>query len=111
MRPLLGQQLRREASFQVAQGQLALPLLLLPPRPARPLPRLLIFFPHLQIPGLVAGGDPRHFDLAAAQAAAQAGGGDFLVLRLQLLVDMGFKMASGQLEVRAPRPLEGACAC
>lgn len=45
----------------------------------------------------MVGTDPRHCDLAAAQASP---GGDWLVLRLQLLVDMGFKMASGQLEVR-----------
>lgn len=56
----------------------------------------------LQIPQLVCGcGDARHTDLAAAQAAAKAGqGGDWLVLRLQQLVDLAFRMASGQLEVR-----------
>ena len=57
----------------------------------------------MQIPGLVCGTDPRHSDLAAAQAS---GGGDWLVLRLQLLVDMGFKMASGQLEVSVGRWME-----
>lgn len=54
----------------------------------------------LRIPELVSGADPRHTDLAAAQAAAKAGAGsDWLVLRLQQLVDLAFRMASGQLEV------------
>lgn len=55
----------------------------------------------LQLPELVcASGEPRHTDLGAAQAAAKAGqGGDWLVLRLQQLVDLAFRMASGQLEV------------
>lgn len=54
----------------------------------------------LQIPGLVRGADPRHTDLGAAQACVKAGGGgDWLVLRLQQLVDLAFRMASGQLEV------------
>jgi hypothetical protein len=54
----------------------------------------------LRVPGLAAGGDPRQLDLGAAQAAARAGGGgDWLVLRLQQLVDLAFRMASGQLEV------------
>jgi hypothetical protein len=57
---------------------------------------LLLLLLVLQIPGLVCPTDPRHCDLAAAQSAPSA---DWLVLRLQLLVDMGFKMASGQLEV------------
>ncbi len=56
----------------------------------------------LQLPELVcASGERRHTDLGTAQAAAKAGqGGDWLVLRLQQLVDLAFRMASGQLEVR-----------
>ncbi|PRW58658.1 HEAT repeat-containing 5B isoform X2 [Chlorella sorokiniana] len=59
----------------------------------------------LQLPELVcASGEPRHTDLGAAQAAAKAGqGGDWLVLRLQQLVDLAFRMASGQLEALRPR--------
>ena len=55
----------------------------------------------LQVPELVCGcGDRRHTDLGAAQAAAKAGEkGDWLVQRLQQLVDLAFRMASGQLEV------------
>ena len=53
-----------------------------------------------RLPPLVCAADARHTDLAAAQAAAKAGqGGDWLVLRLQQLVDLAFRMASGQLEV------------
>lgn len=56
----------------------------------------------LQIPELVcSSGEPRHTDLRAATAAAKAGqGGDWLVMRLQQLTDLAFRMASGQLEVR-----------
>ncbi len=55
----------------------------------------------LRIPALAQAGDPRHIDLAAAAAAAKAGEGhEWLVLRLQQLVDLAFRMASGQLEVR-----------
>jgi hypothetical protein len=66
--------------------------------------RTRLFAAHLllQIPQLVcSSGDARHTDLAAAQTAAKAGqGGDWLGLRLQQLVDLAFRMASGQLEVR-----------
>lgn len=56
----------------------------------------------LQLPELVcSSGEQQHTDLGAAQAAVKAGqGGDWLVLRLQQLVDLAFRMASGQLEVR-----------
>ncbi|KAL4431040.1 hypothetical protein ABPG75_006296 [Micractinium tetrahymenae] len=58
----------------------------------------------LRIPALVTAADPRHADLAAAQAAAKAGqGSDWLVLRVQQLVDLAFRMASGQLEALRPR--------
>ena len=52
----------------------------------------------LSIPTAV-GSDPRHFDLKAAQAA---GTGDWLVAKLQSLVDTGFRLASGQLESLRP---------
>lgn len=45
------------------------------------------------------GDDPRHFDLRAAQAS---GGGDWMVVKLQSLVDTGFRLASGQLESLRP---------
>ncbi|KAL4425068.1 hypothetical protein ABPG77_010382 [Micractinium sp. CCAP 211/92] len=58
----------------------------------------------LRIPDPVSRADPRHTDLAAAQAAVKAGAGsDWLVLRLQQLVDLAFRMASGQLEALRPR--------
>lgn len=50
----------------------------------------------LQVPALACAVDPRHADLAAAQTDIL--GGDWLVLRVQALIDLGFRMASGQLE-------------
>ena len=52
----------------------------------------------LAIPAAV-GSNPRHFNLRAAQSA---GGGDWLVNKLQSLVDTGFRLASGQLESLRP---------
>lgn len=55
----------------------------------------------LSLPGAV-GQDPRHFDLKAAQASRGTSGGDWLVLKLQSLVDTGFRLACGQLESLRP---------
>ena len=55
----------------------------------------------LSLPAAV-GNDPRHFDLKAAQAARGTSGGDWLVLKLQSLVDTGFRLACGQLESLRP---------
>ena len=52
----------------------------------------------LALPNAV-GGNPRHFDLRAAQGS---GSGDWLVNKLQSLVDTGFRLASGQLESLRP---------
>ncbi|KAL0055345.1 hypothetical protein WJX82_010851 [Trebouxia sp. C0006] len=52
----------------------------------------------LAIPTAV-GDDPRHFDLKAAQTS---GTGDWMVVKLQSLVDTGFRLASGQLESLRP---------
>lgn len=52
----------------------------------------------LDIPTAV-GNDPRHFDLKAAQTF---GTGDWMVVKLQSLVDTGFRLASGQLESLRP---------
>ena len=54
----------------------------------------------LSIPTAV-GSDPRHFNLKAAQASG-SGRGDWLVVKLQSLVDTGFRLASGQLESLRP---------
>jgi hypothetical protein len=54
----------------------------------------------LEIPGIACAADPRHADIIAAQAAGAGGGGGWLVFMLQRWVDLAFKMASGQLEVR-----------
>ena len=57
----------------------------------------------LRVPGMAAAADPLHTDLERAQAdAGRGGGGDWLVLRLQVLIDLGFKMATGQLEALRP---------
>ena len=55
----------------------------------------------LAIPAAV-GSDSRHFDLKAAQASGNGGSGDWLVVKLQSLVDTGFRLASGQLESLRP---------
>ena len=55
----------------------------------------------LSLPTAV-GNDPRHFDLKAAQTAGSGRGGDWLVVKLQSLVDTGFRLASGQLETLRP---------
>ena len=55
----------------------------------------------LSLPTAV-GNDPRHFDLTAAQTAGGGRGGDWLVVKLQSLVDTGFRLASGQLETLRP---------
>lgn len=55
----------------------------------------------LSLPAAV-GSDFRHFDLKAAQAARGSSGGDWLVLKLQSLVDTGFRLACGQLESLRP---------
>ena len=55
----------------------------------------------LSLPAAV-GRDPRHFDLKAAQAARGTSSGDWLVLKLQSLVDTGFRLACGQLESLRP---------
>ena len=47
------------------------------------------------------GSDPRHFDLKAAQTSGGRAG-DWLVVKLQSLVDTGFRLASGQLESLRP---------
>ncbi len=49
----------------------------------------------LDIPTSV-GADARHFDTATS------GGGDWLVSKLQALIDAGFKMASGAVEALRP---------
>ncbi|CAL8466413.1 g5949 [Coccomyxa elongata] len=49
----------------------------------------------LDIPSSV-GADARHFDTATS------GGGDWLVTKLQALIDAGFKMASGAVEALRP---------
>ena len=43
------------------------------------------------------GADARHFDTAKS-----GGGGDWLVGKLQALIDAGFKMASGAVEALRP---------
>lgn len=48
------------------------------------------------------GSDPRHFDLKAAQTSSAGRAGDWLVVKLQSLVDTGFRLASGQLESLRP---------
>ncbi|KAL4528840.1 hypothetical protein Ndes2437A_g03376 [Nannochloris sp. 'desiccata'] len=50
----------------------------------------------LRVPGMAAVTDPLHSDLALAQSDPTSG--DWLVLKLQALVDLGFKMATGQLD-------------
>jgi hypothetical protein len=50
----------------------------------------------LRVPGMAAAADPLHSDLALAQSDPT--NGDWLVLKLQSLVDLGFKMATGQLD-------------
>ncbi|KAL3149121.1 hypothetical protein ABBQ32_001960 [Trebouxia sp. C0010 RCD-2024] len=55
----------------------------------------------LSLPAAV-GSDPRHFDLKAAQASGSGRGGDWLVVKLQSLVDTGFRLSSGQLESLRP---------
>jgi hypothetical protein len=50
----------------------------------------------LRVPGMAAATDPMHSDLAMAQSDPT--NGDWLVLKLQSLVDLGFKMATGQLD-------------
>ena len=55
----------------------------------------------LSLPTAV-GNDPRHFDLKAAQTAGSGRRGDWLVVKLQSLVDTGFRLASGQLETLRP---------
>ena len=53
------------------------------------------------------GDDPRHHSLIAATAAVKAAGkGDWLVLRLAALVDVGFKISTGQLEAIRPMGLK-----
>ena len=64
----------------------------------------------LQLPGLAAAADPRHTNLILAQqsnsktaagpaaAAATPLPQDWLILRLQSLVDLGFKMSTGQMD-------------
>lgn len=48
------------------------------------------------------GSDPRHFDLKSAQTPSGGRAGDWLVVKLQSLVDTGFRLASGQLESLRP---------
>lgn len=50
----------------------------------------------LRVPAIACPTDDRHTDLIAAQRDVQ--GGDWLVCRVQHLVDLGFKMATGQLD-------------
>ena len=56
----------------------------------------------LEIPACV-GSDPRHFDPVASGAAVS---GDWLVQKLQALIEAGFKMASLQVEALRPMGLE-----
>jgi hypothetical protein len=50
----------------------------------------------LRVPGMATATDPLHSDLALAQSDPTSG--DWLVLKLQTLVDLGFRMATGQLD-------------
>ncbi|KAK9820084.1 hypothetical protein WJX72_005985 [[Myrmecia] bisecta] len=62
----------------------------------------------LEIPTAV-GSDVRHFDMAGAHHGDKGAGkasGDWLVLRLQMLIDVGFKMATGQVEGLRPMGLK-----
>lgn len=72
--------------------------------PATPRLRTRLFAARclLDIPGAV-GEDPRHFDAAllahkASGTAAAAPSEDWLVLELAQFIDIGFKMATGQVE-------------
>lgn len=46
------------------------------------------------------GTDPRHLDATASSGGS--GGGDWLVAQLQVLIDAGFKMATGPVEALRP---------
>ncbi|KAK9865210.1 hypothetical protein WJX84_003181 [Apatococcus fuscideae] len=60
----------------------------------------------LDMPAAV-GDDPRHHSLIAASASGKASGqSDWLVLRLAAIVDVGFKMSTGQLEALRPMGLK-----
>lgn len=50
----------------------------------------------LRVPGMATATDPLHSNLALAQSDPT--NGDWLVLKLQALVELGFKMATGQLD-------------
>lgn len=72
-----------------------------------------------RLPALACGADPRHATPRAASSAGRAGKGaaepdTWLVGRLQRLVDLGYRMATGQLEVSPAeaghaRPLPARC--
>lgn len=60
----------------------------------------------LDMPAAV-GDDPRHHSLIAANAVGKGSGqSDWLVLRLAAIVDVGFKMSTGQLEALRPMGLK-----
>lgn len=62
----------------------------------------------LQLPGVVCEADPRHADpasLGGGGGSAAGVSGDWLIRRLQQLVEAGFRMASGQLEALRPAGL------
>lgn len=71
--------------------------------PATPRLRTRLFAARclLDIP-VAVGEDPHHFDASLlahkASAAASASSNDWLVLELAQLIDIGFKMATGQVE-------------
>ena len=60
----------------------------------------------LHLPKLVCSSDPRHTQVTASQLRGLPSfdddGGDWMVLKLQQLVDLGFKMVGGQLEALRP---------
>lgn len=60
----------------------------------------------LHLPKLVCSSDPRHTQVTASQLRGLASfdddDGDWMVLKLQQLVDLGFKMVGGQLEALRP---------
>lgn len=60
----------------------------------------------LHLPKLVCSSDPRHTQVTASQLRGLPSfdddDGDWLVLKLQQLVDLGFKMVGGQLEALRP---------
>jgi hypothetical protein len=51
----------------------------------------------LDVPAAV-GCDPRHFDASLLGEGSRTEAGDWLLLQLPQLIDIGFKMATGQVE-------------